>query len=59
MSLPVQCPIESELVASYHTHPGGRAYPSQTDVQSTLSMGIDVLCVENDKEMKCFRIVKK
>lgn len=56
VQLIASCPPATKLVGLFHTHPGGIAYPSQQDVASARSKNIDVLCIEDDRQMACYRL---
>ena len=56
----VQCPVGSQMLGIYHTHPGGTSRPSSTDVHSAVSMGAKVLCVQSDRDgLQCYRMKVK
>jgi len=56
VQIPVQCPPGSQLVGLFHTHPGGIAFPSHTDVQSGIRVGARSLCIDADGDLRCFTI---
>ncbi len=56
VKIPLQCPANSKLEGLYHTHPGGVAYPSNTDIKSAQRYGAKVLCITNDSQTKCFKV---
>ena len=58
VQVPLTCPPNTKLKSIFHTHPRGVAYPSDTDIESTLKAGLDTLCIQNDSSLKCFRLVK-
>ena len=59
VQVPLTCPPGAKLRSIFHTHPGGAAYPSDTDIQSTLKAGLDTLCIQNDAELRCFRLLNR
>ena len=57
VNIPVSCPPHSKLAGLYHTHPGGIAKPSDTDIRSAKKVGAEVLCISDDRQTVC-HIVK-
>ena len=56
VNIPLQCPKGSKMEGLYHTHPGGVAYPSNTDIKSAQRHGAKVLCITNDSQTRCFKV---
>lgn len=57
VEIPVECPPGSELEGLFHTHPGGVAFPSDTDIRSAVRIGANTLCIDADGHLECY-IVK-
>lgn len=53
VEIPVSCPIGSRFTGLYHTHPGGVALPSRTDLDSARKVGAKALCISSDTETRC------
>ena len=56
VNIPLLCPPGSSLEGLFHTHPGGVAFPSQTDKSSARKFDAKVLCITNDTQTRCFRV---
>jgi len=56
VSVRIKCPEGTKPVGIWHTHPGGRAEPSEADILNLYNAGLDISCVTNEKETRCFRI---
>lgn len=54
VNVPLQCPANSRFEGLFHTHPGGVAFPSPTDIRNGRDAGAKFLCVQNDEHMQCF-----
>lgn len=54
--IPISCPTNTRLVGLHHTHPGGIAQPSATDIKSARKVGVEVLCIDADGDLACFRV---
>ena len=63
LSIPVMCPPGAGMEGLWHTHPGGQAFPSQTDLASARQHGAKVLCVTADGgpsiATNCFRLHRR
>lgn len=56
VDVPLTCPGTSHFEGLFHTHPGGAAFPSPTDIRNGQAVGAKFLCVQNDQHMQCFRL---
>ena len=57
VDIPVSCPAGSTLKGLYHTHPGGVAYPSPTDIRSAKQVKADILCVKvPGGALNCYKV---
>lgn len=56
VDISLECPPESELFGTFHTHPGGTAEPSPQDREMTRRHGLKQLCigVPDTGELKCY-----
>jgi hypothetical protein len=45
VEVPLNCPSGSSVVGVWHTHPGGRAEPSQADIRTAQRIGLRHLCI--------------
>ncbi len=61
VNIPVACPPGARFEGLFHTHPGGVAYPSNTDIRSARKVRAEHLCiaVPDTGEMRCFRFKRK
>ena len=61
VNIPVVCPPGSKLIALHHSHPGGIARPSRTDVETAIRVKAKHLCIQVPEtgELKCFRVLRK
>ena len=50
------CPPGASLVALFHTHPSGSAYPSAVDIQAARISGAKALCIQNDEKLVCYKV---
>lgn len=55
VNVPIKCPAGSTFHGIYHTHPGGVPIPSAQDLRSGRQTGSQVLCVNADGNMVCYR----
>lgn len=56
VDIAIKCPPGSRFYGMLHTHPGGIAYPSETDINSGRRVGAETLCIlvpETD-ELACY-----
>lgn len=60
VNIPVQCPPDTRLVGLMHSHPGGVAHPSSTDIESTRALGLNEMCivVPETGEINCFHFAE-
>ena len=56
VSIDPTCPPGTKLFAIYHTHPGGVALPSQTDLKSGRRIGAEALCINADGDLRCHNL---
>ena len=56
VQIPIACPPGSRFRGMHHTHPGGIAQPSATDIRSARRVGADVLCIDADGDFACFQV---
>jgi len=54
VNIPTACPNGSRTIGLYHTHPGGRAVPSQADVRNLRAAGLDVSCISDNRVTRCY-----
>lgn len=54
VDIKVECPAGSKLIGLHHTHPGGVAFPSPTDLASARAIGAQVMCINADGQYQCF-----
>lgn len=58
----MQCPAGSKAIAIYHTHPelangsGGSSRPSDVDVAAARKVGVNLLCVNGEGKLDCWRV---
>lgn len=57
VDIPVSCPPGTRLEGLHHTHPGGIAFPSKTDIRLAVRLGIKNMCISDDSRTDCFRII--
>jgi len=57
VTIPKNCPVGTQPIGTYHTHPGGSAYPSSQDVDTILANGLRFACigVPDSGELVCYR----
>jgi len=61
VSIDVKCPAGYRPTGLFHTHPGGKAEPSPTDIRSARRLRINHLCigVPETGEVECHDISKQ
>ena len=59
VDITVACPKGARYEGLFHTHPGGVASPSTTDVRSALRTGAKNMCIDADGDLRCWRVVKR
>jgi len=52
----LKCPPGFKPVGIFHTHPGGRAFPSRTDIENLRKAKLPVSCIATERETRCFLI---
>jgi len=53
VSVSLECPPGTRPVGIFHTHPGGRAYPSKADIENLRRAGLRISCIRSDREFRC------
>ncbi len=56
VNIPVSCPPGTNFEGLFHTHPGGTAFPSPTDIRSAKQVKADYLCIDADGLTNCFKV---
>lgn len=63
VTIPVNCPMATQPVVIYHTHPGGVAFPSATDVRSARAVrrkfpSMQTMCIKVPERgiTACFKV---
>ena len=56
VTIPKGCPAGSQPIGTYHSHPGGVAYPSSQDIETILANGLRYACigVPETGELACY-----
>lgn len=58
VNIDIECPPGDRPEAIFHTHPGGVAFPSPTDIRNTRKVGLRHLCiaVPETGELNCYKL---
>lgn len=55
VSVPLRCPVGSQVIGVHHHHPGGSLQLSPQDIQTGRERGLEHICVEANGKTKCYR----
>lgn len=57
--VPIKCPRSCIPVGIAHTHPGGPVSLSRADKKALVKNKLEIGCVSDEKQTRCFKVKKK